>query len=140
MKLSNELVDIFEAHTGQLVCANGFFVCTKARNMELQTAASPGYRTDLVSVLFKVDFDASARFSGCSLNDLLLQGPDLNNSLDRFRERSAGNVKSICSSVCSKETCTDSTGTIKTSLKSLLSNIDQFALYLIAYQIRQWLF
>ncbi|CAF0758933.1 unnamed protein product [Adineta steineri] len=63
MKLSNELVDLFETHTGQLVCANGFFLCSKARNVELQLAALPGYRTDLMSVLFKIDFDASAHFA-----------------------------------------------------------------------------
>ena len=44
-------------------------------------------------------FDASARFSGVSLNDLLLQGPDLNNSLRgvlmRFRERSVGFMTDI---------------------------------------------
>jgi hypothetical protein len=63
MKLPNELVDLFETHTGQLVCANGFFMCSKARNVELQLAALPTYRTDLLSVLFKIDFDASARFA-----------------------------------------------------------------------------
>jgi hypothetical protein len=63
MKLPIELVDMFETHTGQLVCANGFFTCSKSRNTELQSAALPGYRTDLSSVLFKIDFDASARFA-----------------------------------------------------------------------------
>ncbi|CAF0930238.1 unnamed protein product [Adineta steineri] len=63
MKLPAELIDMFETHTGQLVCANGFFMCSKMRNVELQSAASPGYRTDLISVLFKIDFDASAHFA-----------------------------------------------------------------------------
>ncbi|CAF1277038.1 unnamed protein product [Rotaria magnacalcarata] len=60
MKLSSELIDSFETHIDQLVCMNGFFMCTKSRNIELQLAASPGYRSDLSSVLFKIDFDASA--------------------------------------------------------------------------------
>ena len=69
MKLSNELVDAFETHTGQLVCASGFFMCTKSRNVELQSAASPGYRSDLISVLFKVDFDSSARFAEMTIEN-----------------------------------------------------------------------
>ncbi|CAF2514937.1 unnamed protein product [Rotaria sp. Silwood2] len=63
MKLPNELVDMFETHMGELVCVNGFFMCTKLRNIELQSAASPGYRSDLSSVLFKIDFDAAARLA-----------------------------------------------------------------------------
>ncbi|CAF3517031.1 unnamed protein product [Rotaria socialis] len=59
MKLSSELIDSFETHIDQLVCMNGFFTCTKSRNIELQLAASPGYRSDLSSVLFKIDLDAS---------------------------------------------------------------------------------
>ncbi|CAF0983561.1 unnamed protein product [Rotaria sordida] len=69
MKLPNELVDMFETHTGQLVCVNGFFMCTKSRNIELQSAASPGYRSDLLSVLFKIDFDASARFAEVAMEN-----------------------------------------------------------------------
>ncbi len=69
MKLPNELVDMFETHTGQLVCANGFFTCSKLRNIELQSAALPGYRTDLSSVLFKINFDASARFAEVSMEN-----------------------------------------------------------------------
>lgn len=69
MKLSNDLVKMFEKHTGQLVCANGFFMCSKSRNIELQRAASPGYRTDLSSVLFKIDVDTSARFAEVSLDN-----------------------------------------------------------------------
>ncbi|CAF3502135.1 unnamed protein product [Rotaria sp. Silwood1] len=69
MKLSNELVDMFETHTGELVCVNGFFTCTKSRNIELQSAASPGYRSDLSSVLFKIDFDASSRFAEVAMEN-----------------------------------------------------------------------
>ena len=69
LKLSNELVDLFEAHTGELVCTNGFFICTKARNSELQLAATAGYRTDLTSVLFKIDYDASARYAEVAIEN-----------------------------------------------------------------------
>lgn len=69
MKLSKEAVDLFETHTGKLVCPCGFFMCSKARNNELQFAMSPGYRTDLISVLFKIDFDGSARFADVVLEN-----------------------------------------------------------------------
>jgi hypothetical protein len=69
MKLSSELVDMFDAHTDKLVYVNGFFMCSKARNVELQLATSPGYRMDLTSVLFKIDFDASARFGEVAMDN-----------------------------------------------------------------------
>ena len=69
LKLSNELVDMFESHTGELVCANGFFICSKARNNELQLATTAGYRTDLASVLFKIDLDGSARYAEVTMEN-----------------------------------------------------------------------
>ncbi len=60
MKLSNELLDIFEAHVGQLVCTSGFFPCTKSRTNALTLASLPAYRSDLIPVLFKIDCDASS--------------------------------------------------------------------------------
>ncbi|CAF1259638.1 unnamed protein product [Didymodactylos carnosus] len=69
MKVSNELMNMFETHTGGLVCASGFFTCTKSRTIGLQSASSPGYRPDLSSVLFKIDFDASARFAEVAMDN-----------------------------------------------------------------------
>lgn len=62
MKLSNELLDQFEAHLGQLVSTTGFFPCTKSRTNALTLASSPAYRPDLSPVLFKVDCDASSLY------------------------------------------------------------------------------
>ncbi|CAF3838221.1 unnamed protein product [Rotaria sordida] len=59
MKLSNELLDKFKAHVGQLVCTSGFFPCVKSRVNALTLASYPAYRTDLLPVLFKIDCDAS---------------------------------------------------------------------------------
>ncbi|CAF4541955.1 unnamed protein product [Rotaria sp. Silwood1] len=59
MKLSNELLDKFKAHVGQLVCTSGFFPCIKSRANALTLATLPAYRTDLLPVLFKIDCDAS---------------------------------------------------------------------------------
>ena len=69
MKLSKDLVDTFDANTGKLVCSCGYFMCSKSRNIELQFATSAGYRADLVSVLFKIDFDGSARFAAVVLEN-----------------------------------------------------------------------
>jgi hypothetical protein len=60
MKLSNELLEKFEAHLGRLVCTNGFFPCTKSRTSAITLASVPAYRPDLSPVLFKIDCDASA--------------------------------------------------------------------------------
>ncbi|CAF1612815.1 unnamed protein product [Rotaria magnacalcarata] len=62
MKLSGDLLDILKAHTGQLVCTNGFFPCIKSRTNALTLASIPAYRTDLLPVLFKIDCDASVPF------------------------------------------------------------------------------
>ncbi|CAF2382775.1 unnamed protein product [Rotaria sp. Silwood2] len=59
MKLSSELLDKFKVHVGQLVCTSGFFPCIKSRANALTLATLPVYRTDLQSVLFKIDCDAS---------------------------------------------------------------------------------
>jgi hypothetical protein len=69
MKLSGTTLDMFDRHCGQLVCTHGFFTCSKSRNIELQAAASPGYRPDLLSVLFKIDFDSTARFAEITLEN-----------------------------------------------------------------------
>ena len=58
MKLSKQQIDQFESQTGQLMCTNGFFPCTKSRTDALALASTPTYRSDLVSVLFKIDCDA----------------------------------------------------------------------------------
>ncbi|CAF0911025.1 unnamed protein product [Rotaria sp. Silwood1] len=63
MKLSSEILDKFEAHVGQLICTSGFFPCTKSRTNALTLASLPTYRPDLLSVLFKIDCDASALFT-----------------------------------------------------------------------------
>ena len=60
MKLSNGLLDQFEGHVGQLFCTNGFFPCTKSRTNALTLASLPAYRSDLLPVLFKIDYDASS--------------------------------------------------------------------------------
>lgn len=60
MKLSNELLDRFEAHVGQLICTSGFFPCTKSRTNALALASLPTYRPDLAPVFFKIDCDASS--------------------------------------------------------------------------------
>ena len=69
MKLSKELVDTFDTNTGRLLCSCGYFMCSKSRNIELQFAISAGYRSDLISVLFKIDFDGSARFADVVLEN-----------------------------------------------------------------------
>lgn len=69
MKLSKELVDTFDTNTGKLLCSCGYFMCSKSRNIELQFAISAGYRSDLISVLFKIDFDGSARFADVVLEN-----------------------------------------------------------------------
>lgn len=61
MKLLKNVVDQFEQRTGQLVCANDFITCTKSRAYALELATSPGYRTDLVSVLFKIECDSTVK-------------------------------------------------------------------------------
>ena len=63
MKLSNEILDKFEAHVGQLVCTSGFFPCTKSRTNALTLASLPAYRSDLLPVLFKIDCDASSLYT-----------------------------------------------------------------------------
>ena len=60
MKLSNQLLDKFEGHVGQLICTSGFFPCTKSRTNALALASLPTYRSDLLPVLFKIDCDASS--------------------------------------------------------------------------------
>ncbi len=60
MKISNELLDRFEAHVGQLICTNGFFPSMKSRRSALALASLPAYRTDLSPVLFKIDCDPSS--------------------------------------------------------------------------------
>ncbi|CAF0972875.1 unnamed protein product [Rotaria sordida] len=66
MKLTKELLDQFESHVGQLVCTSGFFPCTKSRTNALSLASSPGYRSDLLSVLFKIDYDSTSIYSQVS--------------------------------------------------------------------------
>lgn len=63
MKLSNELLDKFQAYIGQLVCTNGFFPCTKSRANALALASLPSYRPDLAPVFFKIDCDASSLYT-----------------------------------------------------------------------------
>ncbi|CAF4837867.1 unnamed protein product [Rotaria sp. Silwood1] len=69
MKLPSKLVDSFETHTGKIMCACGFFTCTKSRTTALELASSPGYRTDLSSVLFKIDCDVSVKLAEMSTED-----------------------------------------------------------------------
>ncbi len=63
MKLSNELLDKFEAHIGQLVCTSSFFPCTKSRTNALASASLPSYRPDLQPVFFKIDCDTSSLYT-----------------------------------------------------------------------------
>jgi len=62
MKLSNELLDGFEANVGRLVCTSGFFPCSKSRTNALNHAAVPAYRLDLSPVFFKIDCDTSSLY------------------------------------------------------------------------------
>lgn len=57
MKLSNEIINKFEAHIGQLVSTSGFFPSTRSRSNALALASLPAYRPDLLPVLFKIDCD-----------------------------------------------------------------------------------
>lgn len=66
MKLTKEILDQFESHVGQLVCTSSFFLCTKSRTNALSLASSPGYRSDLLSVLFKIDCDSTSMYSQLS--------------------------------------------------------------------------
>ncbi|CAF2520941.1 unnamed protein product [Rotaria sp. Silwood2] len=66
MKLTKEVLDQFESHVGQLVCTSGFFPCTKSRTHALSLASLPGYRSDLLSVLFKIDCDSTSMYSQLS--------------------------------------------------------------------------
>ena len=66
MKLPSQLVDQFEMHTDKLMCASGFFTCTKSRTVALELASAPGYRSDLSSVLFKIDCDPSTNLTDVS--------------------------------------------------------------------------
>jgi len=59
---------------------------------------------------FRVVFDCAARFCGVSLNDVLLQGPDLTNNLVgvmlRFRQEPvafAADIKAMFHQVCVAE-------------------------------------
>ncbi|CAF3321431.1 unnamed protein product [Rotaria sp. Silwood2] len=61
MKLPSKLLESFEMHTGKIMCACGFFTCTKSRTIALELVSSSGYRSDLSSVLFKIDCDASVK-------------------------------------------------------------------------------
>jgi hypothetical protein len=62
MKLSNEILQKFEANIGRLMCTSGFFPCTKSRTNALTLASLPGYRSDLLPVFFKIDCDASSLY------------------------------------------------------------------------------
>lgn len=62
MKLPNSMLEQFEAHVNQLVCANGFFPSTRSRASALALASLPAYRPDLLPVLFKIDCDPSTSF------------------------------------------------------------------------------
>ena len=66
MKLPSQLVDQLEMHTDKLMCTSGFFTCTKSRTVALELASAPGYRSDLSSVLFKVDCDPSTNLADVS--------------------------------------------------------------------------
>ena len=57
MKLSNEIINKFEAHIGQMVSTSGFFPSIRSRSNALALASLPAYRPDLLPVLFKIDCD-----------------------------------------------------------------------------------
>ena len=59
MKLEKQLVDYFKFYNNKMVCVSGFFSCDKLRPTALQTALSPGFRPDLLPVLFKIECDLS---------------------------------------------------------------------------------
>ena len=61
MKLPKHVVDRFEKHLGQCVCASDFLTCTKSRAFALDSATYSGYRLDLVSVLFKIECDSTVK-------------------------------------------------------------------------------
>ena len=63
MKLSNEILDRFESHVGQLVCTGGFFPCAKSRTNAINVASIPAYRPDLSPVLFKINCDVSSLYT-----------------------------------------------------------------------------
>ena len=69
MKLPNRVVDQFETHTGKLVCASDFIICTKSRTIALELASSPGYRCDLSSILFKIECDVPVKFAELSIEN-----------------------------------------------------------------------
>lgn len=62
MKLTNELLEQFETHVGQLVSTSAFFPCTKSRTNALTLASMANYRPDLYPVLFKVDCDGTTQY------------------------------------------------------------------------------
>ena len=61
MKMSKQVVDQFERYTGQLVCASSFIACNKSRALALNLATSPGYRSDLLSILFEIECDDTVK-------------------------------------------------------------------------------
>lgn len=73
MKLTSEFVDKLEQHAGKLMCASGFFTCTKSRTAALALASSSSRRPDLMPVLFKIDCDSSASFVELSTDGTLIQ-------------------------------------------------------------------
>ncbi|CAF3470076.1 unnamed protein product [Rotaria socialis] len=66
MKLTTAVLDRFESHVGKLVCTSDFFPCTKSRTNALSLASLPNYRSDLLSVLFKIDCDSTSMYSQVS--------------------------------------------------------------------------
>lgn len=70
MKLSNEILDKFEKHTGKLICANGFFTCIKSRTDAMTLANSSSSEcSHLSSILFKIDCDPSISFFELSTDE-----------------------------------------------------------------------
>jgi hypothetical protein len=62
MKVSSDLVNKLDRHAGELICTNGFFICTKSRTAAWAHASS-SRRLDLSSVLFYISCDPSVPFA-----------------------------------------------------------------------------
>jgi tetratricopeptide (TPR) repeat protein len=62
MKLTREDLRRLMKNTGKMICAKGFFTCTRCKKAALDLARSPDYRPDLRPVLFKINCDPSVPF------------------------------------------------------------------------------
>lgn len=59
MKMTNDYLTKLENSIDRLICPKGYLQCTLSRKVALDQANSPDHRTDLMSVLIKITYDAS---------------------------------------------------------------------------------